>query len=83
MTEVASAVPIEALELQSNEIAQRGLRLDDADFAYRLQLQEALRISAADCDVECVSLSDQSQPDEQLSNNKLQASIGRSVQRCP
>ena len=74
MAEVASITPVEALRLQSDEITQYGLQLDDADFAYRLQLQEALKASAAGCEIECISLEEETQNDEQSTHNKLQVS---------
>lgn len=82
MTEVANAVPLEALELQTAELAQHGAQLDDADYAFRLQLQEALKVSAGGYEVECVSVSDQSQSDEQLAHHKLQASTRKSPWLC-
>lgn len=69
MAEVASIAPIEALRLQTDELAQHGLQLDDADLAYRLQLQEALKASAVACNVECISLEEELQPSEQSAHN--------------
>ena len=46
--------------------------LDDAAFAYQLQLQEACRASAQAAEIGCTTLSESSYPEEAVVNNQLQ-----------
>lgn len=66
--------PLDTVRLQMDEVAQQGMDLGGAEFAYRLQLKEALQASAPDTDFEWVSVSDDQQPNEAFVNNELQAS---------
>ncbi|KAL3131227.1 hypothetical protein ABBQ38_000525 [Trebouxia sp. C0009 RCD-2024] len=75
MAEVLWPAPLDTVRLQMDEIAQQGMDLGDAEFAYRLQLREALQASAPDAAFDCISVSDDVQPNEALVHNELQASL--------
>lgn len=77
MVDVVSSAPIEIVQLQMDEIVQQGIDLDDAAFAYELQLQEACRASAQAAEIDCTTLSESSYPEEALVNNQLQAAALR------
>ena len=75
MAEVLWPAPLDTVRLQMDEIAQQGMDLGDAEFAYRLQLKEALQASAPDGAFDCLSVSDDGHTNEALVHNKLQASL--------
>ena len=75
MEEVLWPATFDTVRLQLDEVAQQGMDLGDAEFAYRLQLKEALQASAPDADIDCTSVSDDAQPDEALVHNELQACL--------
>ena len=75
MADVASNATLDLVQLQMDEFAQQAGDLDDAAFAYRLQLQEALRASAPSAEVDCTVLSDCSHADEAVVGNQLQVQV--------
>jgi len=65
-------VPLGVLQLQMDEFAQQNMDLEDADFAYQLQVQEALKASAPADEIDCTALNDSFRDDGALTNNQLQ-----------
>lgn len=75
MAEVGCSAPFDTVRLHMDEVAQQGMDMGDAEFAYRLQLKDALQASAPGTHFECISVSDDVQPNEALVQNGLQASF--------
>ena len=75
MAEVIYYTSLDTVRLRMDEVAQQGMDIGDAEFAYRLQLKEALQASAPDANLERISVSDDVQPGEALVHNELQASF--------
>lgn len=73
MAAVFCPASIDTVRLQLDELAQQGMALGDAEYAYRLQLKEALQASALRAEIDCISLSDDIPPDEAVVHNELQA----------
>ena len=73
MAEVFSPAAIDTVRLQLDELAQQGVALGDAEYAYRLQLKEAMQASAPNTDIDCISLSDDIPPNDAVVHNELQA----------
>lgn len=67
-------IPLGVLQLQMDKFAQQIMDLEDADFAYQLQMQEALKASAPANDIDCTALNGSSRDDAALTNNQLQVS---------
>ena len=67
-------MPLGVLQLQMDEFAQQNMDLEDADFAYQLQMQEALKASAPADEIDCATLNGSFRDDEAFTNNQLQVS---------
>lgn len=65
-------MPLGVLQLQMDEFAQQNMDLEDADFAYQLQMQEALKASAPADEIDCTAFNGSLRDDE--ANNQLQVS---------
>ena len=67
-------IPLGVVQLQMDKFAQQIMDLEDADFAYQLQMQEALKASAPANEIDCTALNGSFRDDAALTNNQLQVS---------
>ncbi|DBB02226.1 hypothetical protein WJX82_001817 [Trebouxia sp. C0006] len=70
-------IPLGVVQLQMDKFAQQIMDLEDADFAYQLQMQEALKASAPANDIDCTALNGSFRDDAALTNNQLQTAVLR------
>lgn len=78
MTDVQSPAILDVLRLQMDETAQQGMDLQDAEYAYQLQLQEALRASAPSGQADQAEILLESLPtSEAVVHNQLQVKMQR------
>ncbi len=75
MTEVLAHAPLDIVQLQMDEMVQHGMDLEDAEYAYRLQLQEAMQASAPTAEIDCTAISDVSQPAQATVSNQIQVRL--------